>query len=73
MNPATSLSYAFCNSGFTFVRLPKDQVQKEKLLQWLQLDNGSAAIHLMDPHGDRMMRFATNPDAPDFKKMSKDM
>ena len=60
-------------AGFTFIRMPKDQAQKQKLQQWLKLDNAETAIHLMDPHGDRMMRFATNPDAPDFKKMSKDM
>ena len=60
-------------AGFTFIRMPKDQAQKQKLQQWLKLDNAETAIHLMDPHGDRMMRFATNPNAPDFKKMSKDM
>jgi len=60
-------------AGFTFIRMPKDQAQKQKLQQWLKLDNAETAIHLMDPHGDRMMRFATNPEAPDFKKMSKDM
>ena len=60
-------------AGFTFIRMPKDQAQKQKLQQWLKLDNAETAIHLMDPHGDRMMRFAANPDAPDFKKMSKDM
>ena len=73
INPELQKSYDKEVAGFTFIRLPKDQVQREKLLQWLQLDNASTAIHMMDPHGDRMMRFATNPEAPDFKKMSKDI
>ena len=60
-------------AGFTFIRMPKDQAQKQKLQQWLKLDNAETAIHLMDPHGDRMMRFATQPEVPDFKKVSKDM
>lgn len=73
INPELQKAYDKEVAGFTFIRLPKDQVQREKLLQWLQLDNASTAIHMMDPHGDRMMRFATNPEAPDFKKMSKDI
>lgn len=73
INPELQKAYDKEVAGFTFIRLPKDQVQREKLLQWLQLDNASTAIHMMDPHGDRMMRFATKPEAPDFKKMSKDI
>lgn len=73
INPELQKAYDKEVAGFTFIRLPKDQVQREKLLQWLQLDNASTAIHMIDPHGDRMMRFATNPEAPDFKKMSKDI
>lgn len=73
INPELEKAYDKEVAGFTFIRMPKEQGQKEKLLQWLKLDNSQTAIHLMDPHGDRMMRFATSPDAPDFKKMSKDM
>jgi hypothetical protein len=73
INPELLKAYDKEVAGFTFIRLPKDAVQKEKLLQWLKLDGAQTAIHLMDPRGDRMMRFATQPDAPDFKKVSKDM
>ena len=73
IDPELQKAYDKEVAGFTFIRMPKDQAQKQKLQQWLKLDNAETAIHLMDPHGDRMMRFATNPNAPDFKKMSKDM
>ena len=73
IDPELQKAYDKEVAGFTFIRMPKDRAQKEKLQQWLKLDHAETAIHLMDPHGDRMMRFATNPEAPDFKKMSKDM
>jgi len=73
INPELQKAYDKEVAGFTFIRLPKDQAQKEKLLQWLKLDDAEAAIHLVDPRGDRMMRFATKPETPDFKKVSKDI
>lgn len=73
INPELEKAYDKEVAGFTFLRLPKDLAQKEKLLQWLKLDDAEAAIHLVDPRGDRMMRFATKPETPDFKKVSKDI
>lgn len=73
INPELEKAYDKDVAGFTFLRLPKDLAQKEKLLQWLKLDDAEAAIHLVDPRGDRMMRFATKPETPDFKKVSKDI
>ena len=73
INPELEKAYDKEVAGFTFLRLPKDQAQREKLLQWLKLDDAEAAIHLVDPRGDRMMRFATKPETPDFKKVSKDI
>ncbi len=60
-------------AGFTFVKMPKDAAKKNEVEKWLELDGKKSAIHLLDPRADRMMRFATDKEVPDFKKMSKDL
>jgi hypothetical protein len=53
--------------------MPKDATKKNEVQKWLELDDKQSAIHLLDPRADRMMRFATDKGAPDFKKTSKDL
>jgi hypothetical protein len=73
IDPEIAKAYDQEVAGFTFVRLPKDPAKKSEVEKWLDLDGKKSAIHLLDPRADRMMRFATDIEAPNFKKMSKDL
>jgi hypothetical protein len=73
IDPEIAKAYDQEVAGFTFVRMPTDATKKNEIQTWLELDGKQSAIHLLDPRADRMMRFATDKEAPDFKKMSKDL
>lgn len=73
IDPEIAKAYDQEVAGFTFVRMPKDATKKNEVQKWLELEGKQSAIHLLDPRADRMMRFATDKEAPDFKKMSKDL
>ena len=73
IDPEIAKAYDQEKAGFTFVRMPKDPVKKNEVEKWLELDGKETAIHLLDPRADRMMRFATDKEVPDFKKTSKDL
>jgi hypothetical protein len=73
IDPEIAKAYDPEVAGFTFVRMPKDAAKKDEVQKWLELDGKQSAIHLLDPRADRMMRFATDKEVPDFKKMSKDL
>jgi hypothetical protein len=53
--------------------MPPNEESKNKLNQWLDMDEAKDAIHLLDPKGNRMMRFSVNPQLPEFPKMRKDI
>ncbi|BDW12146.1 hypothetical protein PSHI8_22300 [Polynucleobacter sp. SHI8] len=59
--------------GVKIVGMPTNEENKDKLTQWLNMDDAKDAIHLLDPKGDRMMRFSVNPQPPEFPKMRKDI
>jgi len=73
IDPEIAKSYDKELAGFTFIRMPRDLAKKQRLMTWLNADNGQSAIHLLDPRGDRMMRFKTGEGHLDFKKMVKDL
>lgn len=73
IDPEIAKAYDHEVAGFKQIRLPTDLHKKKEVLQWLNLDQGAQDIHLLDPRGDRMMRFTTDQGLPDFKKVSKDM
>jgi hypothetical protein len=60
-------------SGVKIVGMPTDEESKNRLTQWLNMDDAKDAIHLLDPKGERMMRFSVNPEVPEFPKMRKDI
>jgi len=60
-------------AGVKIIGMPANEESKNKLIQWLNMDDAKDAIHLLDPKGDRMMRFSVNPQAPEFPKMRKDI
>jgi hypothetical protein len=60
-------------SGVKIVGMPTDLESKNKLAQWLNMDDAKDAIHLLDPKGERMMRFSVNPQVPEFPRMRKDI
>ena len=59
--------------GVKIVGMPTNEESKNKLTQWLNMDDAKDAIHLLDPKGERMMRFSVNPQVPEFPKMRKDI
>lgn len=73
IDPEIAKAYDQEVAGFTFVRMPKDPAKKSEVEKWLGLDGKQTAIHLLDPRADRMMRFDTDKEVPDFKKVSKDL
>jgi hypothetical protein len=73
IDPEIAKAYDQEVAGFTFVRMPKDLAKKSEVEKWLGLDGKQTAIHLLDPRADRMMRFDTDKEVPDFKKVSKDL
>jgi hypothetical protein len=73
IDPEIAKAYDQEVAGFTFVKMPKDATKKSEVEKWLELDGKKSAIHLLDPRAERMMRFATDKEVPDFKKMSKDL
>jgi hypothetical protein len=73
IDPEIAKAYDQEVAGFTFVRMPKDPVKKGEVEKWLELDGKKSSIHLLDPRADRMMRFDTDKEVPDFKKVSKDL
>jgi hypothetical protein len=73
IHPEVEKAYDMESSGFRTIRMPKDLEKREQLIEWLNLDGAGSAIHLLDPHTDRMMRFDTSNGTPDFKKFSKDL
>jgi hypothetical protein len=73
IHPEVEKAYDMESSGFRTIRMPEDLKKREQLNQWLNLDEAGSAIHLLDPHTDRMMRFDTSRGAPEFKKFSKDL
>jgi hypothetical protein len=73
IDPEIAKAYDQEVAGFTFVRMPKDATKKNEVEKWLELDGKKSAIHLLDPRADRMMRFDTDKEVPDFKRVSKDL
>jgi hypothetical protein len=73
IDPEIAKAYDLEVAGFTFVRMPKDATKKNEVEKWLELDGKKSAIHLLDPRADRMMRFDTDKEVPDFKRVSKDL
>ena len=73
IDPEIAKAYDQEVAGFTFVKMPKDATKKNEVEKWLELDGKKSAIHLLDPRADRMMRFATDKEVPNLKKMSKDL
>lgn len=67
------VAYDRDRAGFLKIRLPVDNDKKKQLLEWLNRDQQGDAIHLLDPYGDRMMRFSTRNGVPEFKKVTKDL
>ncbi len=59
--------------GVKIIQMPTNEESKNQLNQWLSMDDAKDAIHLLDPKGDRMMRFSVNPQVPEFPKMRKDI
>jgi hypothetical protein len=60
-------------AGVKIIGMPANEESKNKLIQWLNMDDAKDAIHLLDPKGERMMRFSVSPQAPEFPKMRKDI
>ena len=73
VDPEIDAAYDKQKAGFIKIRLPKDSKKREELLSWLNRDGMANSIHLLDPYGDRMMRFPVKEEAPDFKKVTKDL
>ena len=73
IDPEIAKAYDQEVAGFTFVKMPKDATKKNEVEKWLELDGKKSAIHLLDPRADRMMRFDTDKEVPDFKRVSKDL
>ncbi len=59
--------------GVKIVGMPPNEESQNKLNQWLGMDEAKEEIHLLDPKGNRMMRFSVNPQLPEFPKMRKDI
>mgnify|MGYP000078869558 FL=1 len=60
-------------AGVKMIRLPKDATQRQEVENWLALDQASQKIQLIDPTAAKMMRFPVEQNAPEFKKMLKDV
>jgi len=60
-------------AGVRIIMLPSSQEERARVEEWLNLDNAKNAIQLIDPQGNRMMRFETENNELDFKKMRKDI
>ena len=60
-------------AGVRIIMLPSSQEERARVEEWLNLDNAKNAIQLIDPQGNRMMRFSVNPQLPEFPKMRKDI
>jgi hypothetical protein len=73
IDPEIAKAYDQEVAGFTFVKMPKDAAKRNEVEKWLELDGKKSAIHLLDPRADRMMRFDTDKEVPDFKRVSKDL
>ena len=73
VDPEIEKAYDKELAGFIYIRIPHDIEKKQKLMEWLDADDSKNAISLLDPRADRMMRFQTNPESIDFKKMVKDL
>jgi hypothetical protein len=73
IDPEIAKAYDQEVAGFTFVKMPKDEAKRNEVEKWLELDGKKSAIHLLDPRADRMMRFDTDKEVPDFKRVSKDL
>jgi hypothetical protein len=73
IDPEIAKAYDQEVAGFTFVKMPKDAAKRSEVEKWLELDGKKSAIHLLDPRADRMMRFDTDKEVPDFKRVSKDL
>ena len=73
IDPEIAKAYDQEVAGFTFVKMPKDAAKRNEVEKWLELDDKKSAIHLLDPRADRMMRFDTDKEVPDFKRVSKDL
>ena len=73
VDPEIDAAYDKERAGFLKIHMPDDPKKREELLVWLNRDGLGESIHLLDPYGDRMMRFDTKEGAPDFKKVTKDM
>ena len=73
VDPEIEKAYDKELAGFIYIRIPHDIEKKQKLMEWLDADDSKNAISLLDPRADRMMRFQTNPENIDFKKMVKDL
>lgn len=73
IDPEIQKAYDKEVAGFHYLRLPKDTEKRQAVLEWLARDGAAKQLHLIDPRGDRMMRFDLNPQTLDFKSMSKDL
>ena len=73
VDPEIAKAYDQEVAGFTFVKMPKDAAKRNEVEKWLELDGKKSAIHLLDPRADRMMRFDTDKEVPDLKRVSKDL
>lgn len=61
-------------AGVTILNLPANGPVRDQLKAWLNEANANGpALHLLDPNGARMMRYQVQENAPDFKKMRKDV
>jgi hypothetical protein len=60
-------------AGVRIIVLPSGKEERASVEEWLNLDNAKNAIQLIDPQGNRMMRFGTENNELDFKKMRKDI
>jgi hypothetical protein len=60
-------------AGVRIIVLPSSKEERARVEEWLNLDNAKNAIQLIDPQGNRMMRFVTENNELDFKKMRKDI
>jgi len=60
-------------AGVRIIVLPSGKEERARVEEWLNLDNAKNAIQLIDPQGNRMMRFVTENNELDFKKMRKDI